>query len=236
MNRDTVEVFHALMKQGWIDRREDSAIWSRAESVEVQEELEDFKSVLGVDLIHAGDRLYLVPTQENDLFLKNNVDFRRDIKADNSVRVRDLYLLNYLAIYILYLFFNGEGNDPLCREFITRDNLIALFTAHCESVEKASFKGDETQRDYGDNFRQLAQDWLGKVEGERDTNKLTARNGVINRILNKFKVDELFDTDSGGLLRPTRKLKDLMPYFLRKDRVAELRDWLRTEDENAADQ
>lgn len=122
MNRKTVEVFHALMKNGWIDRREDHIIWSYADDVEIQEELEEFKAVMGIDLFRAGDRLYMIPTQDNDLFLKNKEDYRRDIKADNTVRTRDLYLMNYLSIYLIYLFFNGEGSDPLCREFISKSN------------------------------------------------------------------------------------------------------------------
>ena len=130
MNRKTVEVFHALMKNGWIDRHEDHIIWSYADDVEIQEELEEFKSVMGIDLFRAGDRLYMIPTQDNDLFLKNNVDYRRDIKADNTVRTRDLYLMNYLSIYLIYLFFNGEGSDPLCREFISKEDFVALFTEH----------------------------------------------------------------------------------------------------------
>ena len=43
MNRKTLEVFHALMKKGWLDRREDHIIWSYADDVEIQEELEEFK-------------------------------------------------------------------------------------------------------------------------------------------------------------------------------------------------
>ena len=74
MNRNTVKVFHALMKNGWIDRETDPVSWSEYENDEVQEELEDFKTVLGFDLIRVSDRLYLVPTQDNDLFLKNNQD------------------------------------------------------------------------------------------------------------------------------------------------------------------
>ena len=106
MNRKTVEVFHALMKNGWIDRREDHIIWSYADDVEIQEELEEFKAVMGIDLFRAGDRLYMIPTQDNDLFLKNNVDYRRDIKADNTVRTRDLYLMNYLHFKICHINFS----------------------------------------------------------------------------------------------------------------------------------
>ena len=236
MNRKTVEVFHALMKNGWIDRREDHIVWSYADDVEVQEELEDFKAVMGIDLFRAGDRLYMIPTQDNDLFLKNNVDYRRDIKADNTVRTRDLYLMNYLSIYLIYLFFNGEGSDPLCREFISKEDFVTLFTEHCKGVEKTSLEGDEKEQDYSENFRQLASAWLSKLDGEIGSQKFDNKYGIVNRILNKHKADELFDVGEDDLIRPTRKMKDLMPYFLRKDRIAEIQSWIREEDDHAADQ
>lgn len=236
MNRKTVEVFHALMKNGWIDRREDQIIWSYAEDVEIQEELEEFKAVMGIDLFRAGDRLYLIPTQENDLFLKNNVDYRRDIKADNTVRTRDLYLMNYLSVYLIYLFFSGEGGDPLCRDFISKEDFVSLFTEHCKSVEKASLDGDDKERDYSDNFRQLASSWLSKLDGEFTSQKFDNKYGIVNRILNKYKSDELFDVGEDDSIRPTRKLKDLMPYFLRKDRITEIQNWLRGEESNASNQ
>ena len=236
MNRKTVEVFHALMKNGWIDRREDHIIWSYADDVEIQEELEEFKAVMGIDLFRAGDRLYMIPTQDNDLFLKNNVDYRRDIKADNTVRTRDLYLMNYLSIYLIYLFFNGEGSDPLCREFISKEDFVALFTDHCKSVEKTSFEGDDKEQDYSDNFRQLTLGWLSKLDGELSSQKFDNKYGIVNRILNKHKTDELFDVGDDDLIRPTRKMKDLMPYFLRKDRIIEIQNWIKEEESNAANQ
>ena len=236
MNRKTVEVFHALMKNGWIDRREDHIIWSYADDVEIQEELEEFKAVMGIDLFRAGDRLYMIPTQDNDLFLKNNVDYRRDIKADNTVRTRDLYLMNYLSIYLIYLFFNGEGSDPLCREFISKEDVVALFTDHCKSVEKTSLEGDDKEQDYSDNFRQLTLGWLSKLDGELSSQKFDNKYGIVNRILNKHKTDELFDVGDDDLIRPTRKMKDLMPYFLRKDRIIEIQNWIKEEESNAANQ
>ena len=236
MNRKTVEVFHALMKNGWIDRREDHIIWSYADDVEIQEELEEFKAVMGIDLFRAGDRLYMIPTQDNDLFLKNNVDYRRDIKADNTVRTRDLYLMNYLSIYLIYLFFNGEGSDPLCREFISKEDFVALFTDHCKGVEKTSLEGDDKEQDYSDNFRQLASAWLSKLDGELSLQKFDNKYGIVNRILNKYKTDELFDVGEDDLIRPTRKMKDLMPYFLRKDRIIEIQNWIKEEEINAANQ
>lgn len=234
MNRNTVEVFHALLKKGWIDRQEDAKIWSYAEDAEVQEELEVFKQGMGIDLLRSGDRLYLIPTQDNDLFLKNNWDFRRDIRGDNTVRTRDLYLLNYLSVYLIYLFFSGEGNDPLCREFISKQDFVQQFTQHCKMTEQATLDGEE--KDYSENFQQLASVWLSKVDGEPDSQKLDHKYGLLNRILGKYKKDDLFLVGADDLIRPTRKIIDLMPYFLRKDRVEEIQNWIREEESHAENQ
>lgn len=236
MNREALEVFHGLMKRGWIDRREDPQLWSYAQKADVQEDLEDIKAVMGVDLVRTIERLYLVPTQDNDLFLKNNQDYRRDIRADNSVRNRDLYLMNYLAIYLIYVFFNVESSNQLWRDVISKEEFISLFTDHCKQVESEELTGAEDTPDYSENFIQLAQGWMSKLDGEPDSQKFDCKYGILNRILAKFKIDEIFDVGDDGLIRPTRKTKDLMPYFLRKERVAEIQAWIREEDENAKNQ
>lgn len=232
MNRNTVEVFHALMKKGWIDRREDAVMWSFAEDPEVLEELEDFKEVMGIDLFRAGDRLYMIPTQENDLFLKNNVDFRADIST--QARSRELYMLNYLAIYLIYLFFSGEGRDPRCRDFITKEEFIAQFTSHCKSVEAAGVEGEDKEKDYSTNFIQLASGWLSKIDGPEDSTKLDCKYGLVNKLLIKFRKDEIFDVEDGQI-KPTRKMRDLMPYFLRKDRITEIQNWIKEGSAHAED-
>lgn len=233
MNRNTIEVFHALMKKGWIDRREDAVMWAFAEDPEVLEELEDFKEVMGIDLYRSGDRLYMIPTQDNDLFLKNNVDFRMDIST--QARSRELYMLNYLAIYLIYLFFSGEGRDPRCRDFITKEELIAQFTNHCKMAEAAGIEGENKEKDYSANFIQLASGWLSKIDGAEDSTKLDCKYGLVNKLLIKFRKDEIFDVEDGQI-KPTRKMRDLMPYFLRKDRIAEIQNWIREGNTHAEDQ
>lgn len=120
MNNSALKLFHELMKKGWIDRNDNSLMWNLVEDNEARDELDQMGIELGFEIIQAQDRIYMVPTQDNDLFLKNNVDYRADIKATNEVRSRDLYLMNYLAIYILFIFFKGEGVDALTRDFTTR--------------------------------------------------------------------------------------------------------------------
>ena len=232
MRRETVAIFHALMKSGWIDRREEPVLWAASEEAEVQEELEVFRAGMGIDLVRVRDRLYLVPTQENDLFLKNNIDYRRDLRGD-SLRVRDLYLLNYLSIYLIYLFFSGEGNDPLCREFISKEDFLTQFSNHCKGVEQEALEG--TEKEYSENFRQLATVWLSKLDGESSSQKFDHKYGVLNRILVKYKNDGLFSVED-ELIRPTRKMKDLMPYFLRKERGAEIQQWIQEGESDAENQ
>ena len=97
MNNSVLKLFHELMKKGWIDRNDNSLMWNLVEDNEARDELDQMGIELGFEIIQAQDRIYMVPTQDNDLFLKNNVDYRADIKATNEVRSRDLYLMNYLA-------------------------------------------------------------------------------------------------------------------------------------------
>ena len=112
MKKQTVEVFHVLMKKGWIDRSENMDVWRYYEDPDVQEELETMKDGLCFELIRSGDRIYLVPTQDNDLFLKNNVDFRKDISASNEVRTRDLYLMNFSPYIFCICFIMAKERIP----------------------------------------------------------------------------------------------------------------------------
>ena len=229
MNCNSIKLYHELMKKGWIDRNENSVVWNYAEDLEAREELDQMGDELGFEILQAQNRLYLVPTEENDLFLKNNVDYRSDIKATSDVRSRDLYLLNYFAIYVLFLFFKGEGTDAQVRDFITKDELIKEFTEHCEDVTQKGIDGDDKKEDFSENFLMLAEDWLSKKEGDKTSRKLEDRYGVVNKIMLKFRADDLFYEDEGEIIRPTRKTKDLMPYVLRKDRVHEINSWIEEE-------
>lgn len=229
MNNNTLKLYHELMKKGWIDRNDNSLLWNVVEDLEARDELDQMGKELGFEIILAQDRIYMVPTQDNDLFLKNNVDYRSDIKATNEVRTRDLYLMNYLAIYIIFLFFKGEGIDALVRDFILKEDLIKEFTEHCNSVTQKGVNGDDKVEDFSENFMMLAEDWLSKKEGEPTSRKVEDRYGVVNKILLKFKADELFVEEEGGTIRPTKKTKDLMPYVLRKDRVQMINSWIEGE-------
>lgn len=225
MNTNSLKLYHELMKKGWIDRNENSLIWNSVEDENARDELDQMGKELGFEIVPAQDRIYMVPTQDNDLFLKNNVDYRSDIKASNEVKLRDLYLMNYFAMFTLFTFFKGEGADALVRDFITKEELIKEFTEHCENVVHKGVDGETKTEDYSDNFFLLANDWLGKKEGDNVSRRIEDRYGVVNKILLKFRTDDLF-IEEDGRIRPTKKTKDLMPFVLRKDRVQMINQWI----------
>ena len=234
MNKNALKLYHELMKKGWIDRDENSLLWSFVEDPEARDELDQMGAELGFEIMPAQNRIYMVPTQDNDLFLKNNIDYRSDIKAGNDVRTRDLYLLNYLAIYILYIFFKGEGSEALVRDFITKEELIKEFTDHCLSVTQKGVDGEDKAEDFSESFYMLAEDWLGKKEGDPTSRRVDDRYGVVNKIILKLRADDLFVEGDDGRVTPTKKTKDLMPYVLRKERVQVINEWINCEDNRTA--
>lgn len=221
------------MKKGWIERGVNTIAWNNYQDNSVQEELDILGDSLGFEIERVGDRLYLIPTQDNDLFLKNNIDYRSDIKADKDVRIRDLYLMNYMAVYMLYIFFKGEGSDIQVREFVIKKEFINIFTEHCKQVDTSTIE-EETNIDYSEVFKMLSESWLCKKEGEQSSTKMADKYGMLNKLIIKFRKDDLF-FEQNDQIKPTRKLKDLMPYFLRKDRVMELQAWLEKGKEDASD-
>lgn len=234
MNNKTGKVFHDLMKKGWIDRTENPIAWECFNEEGVEEELKTLGNELNFETVRMGDRIYIVPTQENDLFLKNNVDYRRDIKASSEVRAADLYLLNYLAVYLIYLIYKGEGDNPKCRDYIEKENFVKLFTEHCKEVENKALGEEIVKADYSENFIQLAKAWLQKPDGKLVDNKaFDSKFGIVNKILIKLKADGLFNEKDGNKIEPTRKMNDLMPYFLKKERVAAIQNFFNGEDKNA---
>ena len=234
MNKSALKLYHELMKKGWIDRDDNSVLWGFVEDPEARDELDQMGAELGFEIIPAQNRIYMVPTQDNDLFLKNNIDYRSDIKAGSDVRTRDLYLLNYLAIFVLYTFFKGEDSDALVREFITKEDLIKDFTEHCINVTQKGVDGEDKTEDFSDSFFMLAEDWLGKKEGDPASRRVDDRYGVVNKILLKLRADDLFVEGEDGRVAPTKKTKDLMPYVLRKERVQMINSWIEG-DKHAAD-
>ena len=232
MDTKVLAVFHSLLKKGWIDRQNDHILWEYSMESDVIDELEFFKSEFGFEIYRVRNRLYMIPTQDNDMFLKNNDDFKRDI-GGNDIKNKDIYLMNFIAIYLLSLFFNTETLEDLCRNMISEEDFIAELNYYFESYEKLELSKEDF-RDYNKNFSILCNEWLSKTEGDFSTLKMNTKYGTVNKLLVKLKVDDIFiKDDENHTIRPTQKCKDLMPYFLKKDRIADINNRLQKEKKDA---
>lgn len=231
MNLQAVQVLKELLKNGMISRQEKPVLWGYLEDADIRAELEEYEKELDFTIWSSLSRAYLVPNQDNELFLQNNVDFRRDIKGD--ARLTDLYLMNYLAIYLLFVFFRGERTSLQVRDFISKEDFISVFTAHCEQVVSEQ-DVPPAQRQYGLRFREMAELWLTKIQGEPDAKTYNTKYGCLNRLLIKLRIEKLFD-DREGQIRPLEKCRDLMPYFLSTSRIDGIHRFLEGAEQNAAD-
>ena len=126
----------------------------------------------------------------------------------------------------MYIFFKGEGSEALVRDFITKEELIKEFTDHCLSVTQKGVDGEDKAEDFSESFYMLAEDWLGKKEGDPTSRRVDDRYGVVNKIILKLRADDLFVEGDDGRVAPTKKTKDLMPYVLRKERVQVINAWI----------
>ena len=232
MNKKTIAVFHALMKKGWIERQSDHEIWSYSMDTEVVDELELFQEELGFELHRIRDRLYMIPTQDNDLFLKNNDDFKKDV-GGNEIKNRDIYLMNFMAIYLLYLFFNSEISGNQTRILISEEDYISELNKYFSRYENNDNSAAE-MKDYSESFMILCNDWLTKTEGDYDNRKMTTKYGMVNKLMVKLKADDIFTVDENRIIKPTQKCKDLMPYFLKKDRIIKINNIVRENENRAA--
>jgi len=233
MNRKSLMVFHALMKKGWIDRQADHEVWDYSMDPDIIDELVIFQEELGFELQRIRDRLYMIPTQDNDLFLKNNEDFRKDV-GGNEVRNRDIYLMNFMAVYLLYLFFNSEVSGNQIRTLISIEDYISELNSYFSRYEKSD-DSIEDMRDYSESFKLLCNDWLTKIEGDLENRKITTKYGIVNKLMVKLKADDIFSIDDNGIIKPTQKCKDLMPYFLKKNRIIKINNILKEEEIRATD-
>lgn len=221
MDERALKIFKTFLKNGTLKKEDDFTLWNDFENEEVKDQLYTMGTILDFQIILPRmDIAYLIPNQENELISESSFDFKKSIGSET--RQIDVYLLQYLGIYLIYEFFHGEETNPKVREFITKNEFIKIFTEYCERIIRTPELTEENERQYGVNFMKLAEVWCGKISGEDPTTrKIDTKYGCLNRILFKLKDEKLFVEES-DMIKPTRKLEDLMPYFLAKSRIQEI--------------
>ena len=216
MKPESLRLFAKLMEKGYITREQDSSFYEDYCDAEIASELAVMEQELDFTLYRTNGRLYLLPNPSNELFSQDNTDFRRSV---GNEKLEELYLLNYMAIFLLHELYGGKGNTLQTRYYIKESDFLTEFTQHCEQVRAEGEVLKSAAAQYSMDFLRLADNWLAKRGDE--SNSADTKHGCFMKIIRKFRDEELL-YDADGVWKPTVKLNDLMPYYLSQNRIAEI--------------
>lgn len=216
MRPESLKLFSKLMEKGYITREQDPGYYEDYCDPEIASELAVMEQELDFTLYRTNGRLYLLPNPNNELFSQDNRDFRRSV---GNEKLEELYLLNYMAMFMLHELYGGKGNTLQTRYYIRESDFLSEFTQHCEQVKAEGEALKSASAQYSIDFLRLADNWLAK-RGDESVSTDT-KHGCFMKIIRKFRDEDLlFETD--GTWKPTVKLNDLMPYYLSQNRIAEI--------------
>ena len=216
MKPESLKLFAKLMEKGYITREQDSSFYEDYCDAEIASELAIMEQELDFKLYRTNGRLYLLPNPSNELFSQDNSDFRRSV---GNEKLEELYLLNYMAIFLLHELYGGKGNTLQTRYYIKESDFLSEFTQHCEQVRADGEALKSAAAQYSMDFLRLADNWLAKRGDE--SNSVDTKHGCFMKIIRKFRDEELL-YDADGVWKPTVKMNDLMPYYLSQNRIAEI--------------
>lgn len=216
MKPETLRLFAKLMDKGYITREQDASYYEYYYDPEVNSELAIMGQELDFTIYRTNGRLYLLPDMNNELFSQDNRDFRRSV---GNERLEELYLLNYMAMFLLHELYGGKGNTLQTRYYIKESDFLNEFTKHCEQVRSEGEDLTNASKRYSIDFLRLADNWLAKRVDE--SNSSDTKHGCFMKIIRKFRDEELL-YEADGVWKPTVKLGDLMPYYLSQSRIAEI--------------
>lgn len=229
MKPESLRLFAKLMEKGYITREQEPSYYEEYCDTEIACELAVMEQELDFTLYRTNGRLYLLPNPSNELFSQNNSDFRRSV---GNEKLEELYLLNYMAIFLLHELYGGKGNTLQTRYYIRESDFLDEFTKHCEQVRTEAEAMKNAAAQYSIDFLRLADNWLAKRGDE--SNSADTKHGCFMKIIRKFRDEELL-YDADGVWKPTVKLNDLMPYYLSQNRIAEIHSILERGESDAGD-
>lgn len=216
MKQETLRLFAKLMEKGYIAREQEPAFYDDSCDDDISSELAVMEQELDFTLYRTNGRLYLLPNPTNELFAQDNKDFQRSV---GNEKLEELYLLNYIAIFLLYELYGGKGNTMQTRYYIKESDFLNDLTKHCEQVRSEGEALKNASEQYSLDFLRLADSWLAKRSD--DSTSIDTKHGCFMKIIRKFRDEELL-YEADGVWKPTVKLNDLMPYFLAHNRISEI--------------
>jgi hypothetical protein len=214
------KIFRKLIENGQMDREKNMDLFLEFREPGVRAILLDMEEEMEFKIVEVANSIYLIPDIGNSTLGFITKDMKDWIGS--NARLADVFLLRYIAMFILYLFYGGKNNNPKQREFIRVSNLVEdLDKRFLEAVEFGENAGNFEER-YAVNFIKVGELWASK-QGYEENARKTKTGTVISacRLLEKENLIRIIEDDRE--IRTTKKLDDLMlNYFLNESRVEEI--------------
>jgi|GEM_PF-244778 len=217
-----LKVFRALLENGQLDRDANEELFIEYMNPEVLEYLNHFEEEMDCTIVRYGNTIYLIPSCYNKLLGFRTKDLREWFGS--NARLSDVFLMDYIVMYILYLFYAGKNKNPKQREFLRLSSLLDELDRRFSNILSADREDILKMEDqYSINFVRIAEIWVSKKGFEEK--KLNTKMGTILRICKLLEQERLIRiVDDEKEIRTTRKLDDLMiNYYLNDNRVLEVR-------------
>ena len=216
-----LKVFKILLENGQLDRDANEELFIEYMNPEVLEYLTHFEEEMDCRIMRYGNTIYLIPSCDNKLLGFRTKDLREWFGA--NARLSDVFLLDYIVMFILWLFYAGKNKNPKQREFLRLSTLLEELDRRFSGILSANRKEMEKMEDqYSVNFIRIAEIWVSKKGFEEK--KLSTKMGTVLRVCKLLEQEKLVRlVDDEKEIRTTRKLDDLMiNYYMNDNRVLEV--------------
>jgi hypothetical protein len=216
-----LKVFRALLENGQLDRDVNEELFIEYMNPEVLEYLNNFEEEMDCRIVRYSNTIYLIPSCDNKLLGFRTKDLREWFGA--NARLSDVFLMDYIVMFVLYLFYAGKNKNPKQREFLRISTLLEELDRRFTNILSTDREEMAKMEDqYSINFIRIAEIWVSKKGFEEK--KLNTKMGTVLRVCKLLEQEKLVRiVDDEKEIRTTRKLDDLMiNYYLNDNRVLEV--------------
>lgn len=216
-----------LASKGVLDAEKNSELWEwyMGGHGGIGQVLATFEEVFKVQFYKLNTRSYLLPEDDEALFFKSALSY------SDITNAQDKNLVRFLTIFLMVLFFSGEGDNFFSRDFITLEDYKNEVDGVCTAIINEN--GAEGAQ-YHEDFGKMAHNWFSKYESDSSeyTRKMTMRYGLLTIVALRLESlalvenERINDDNVIGRIMPTQRWIDLAGFVLRKERAQHLHAWL----------
>jgi len=211
------KIITKLLKSGELSSIDDAELFEHFH--EVRDELDIYGEEMGFSLHEINSTVYLIPNMDSDILTYSLKKVRES--ESSSANLKDAFLQCYITMTILWLLYGGKNKDPLQYAFLQISTIVAKLDERLNADN--SELGRVLEEDCEINFKQIAEHWKPLHAHDEENIKRKTRMGRVLTACRFLEREGLVNLRDNELeVRPTKRLNDLMQYYLNNDRIKDI--------------